>query len=990
MCMSEILGENFNFKQGVRETYRKDSVHMWKVKNFLDMLKFKICPQSYSSSSMDAYSALLSDVVHTVPPELLGTLLYEELTEQRDRLLFSEVSTGGALSFVPFSQSGCGSQHGCLLYPGNQGLDCLNFHRVELQHHRGNYPCVDTSSSDPFSFQLKGPVRQISSASLFNNSCVAVRSDHLCGVWRFSERNEPRLLQVINTREVATCISVSPHVLGEVLVASESGAANLWTVGRGIQKVREEDHNLYFNAKSSWRWCEFSAHPRVMLYADRTGVELTDIRVNPALSHTLFRISNTSECRSGERLILSRYLGDAHSFHHLITTQYSAYIMDERFPSVPMLKWDHMMQSPPIFCQVVPGLLSCGGTSTTKILLGSHSSQEITLLQYSGGRAEACFSRGPPQALLRPKDSLKHLPVQIPHRLDTATTRLSLPATGLTCIQKKEGGAGGKECICVLQLTEPGDIFYQILELEQPDCSRPPEAEDDPLPQQAPKKLPQPTLNEATTSGRKTADHLQSVSQLVISDTSSDEGVIRPTQDPTAQRLVAETPERDQRALNIYSSSEESESEGKGRKLRQLRLQVVVNDDPELDEVSELDAGVKDGKEGKDGADNTEEPGSSSSPSQAGLSEWQTPIKLSDGARVTWKHWLQKLMQKSREKKPRQRCLQHLEINTAGLHLSDDEARDPAEKERVQSLCHDMRAHMSKRSLLVHRTVSASLGSPDVVMVPNPVDTEIWTDALSRRLTLSWQGEEAWQAWWVDQLGLNREEKVQALKRRRRKEKEGKRASGRRLELSGSFTSSVSYQSDLDSFSDSTGWSSAASPGVWSDTEGTMSQLEAFSERGTPGGGTPNTPVPTLTATPQSLKDKQVDQQTPSCSHSLSLSQTPKRDSTPANKRNKRPAEVCLSSLFALQDEASQHDIYFVEEDDTGHPPPPPVTSSSQLRMSQSVPVRSLGVNLSQDASGWSGFSQSLSLSQSSQGRLGLSQASQASQPKRKKSRMGF
>lgn len=46
-----------------------------------------------------------------------------------------------------------------------------------------------------------------------------------------------------------------------------------------MQTVREEDHNLYFNAKSSWRWCEFSAHPRVMLYADRTGVELTDIRV---------------------------------------------------------------------------------------------------------------------------------------------------------------------------------------------------------------------------------------------------------------------------------------------------------------------------------------------------------------------------------------------------------------------------------------------------------------------------------------------------------------------------------------------------------------------------------------------------------------------------------------------------------------------------------------------------------------------------------------
>lgn len=73
---------------------------------------------------------------------------------------------------------------------------------------------------------------------------------------------------------------------------------------------------------------------------------------------------------------------------HFFLCQYSAYIMDERFPSVPMLKCDHMMQSPPIFCDVIPGSVFSGsaedGAKTTKVLLGSHSSQEITMLQYSG------------------------------------------------------------------------------------------------------------------------------------------------------------------------------------------------------------------------------------------------------------------------------------------------------------------------------------------------------------------------------------------------------------------------------------------------------------------------------------------------------------------------------------------------------------------------------------------------------------------------------
>ncbi|XP_026195771.1 TATA box-binding protein-associated factor RNA polymerase I subunit C isoform X2 [Anabas testudineus] len=932
------------------------------------------------------YSTLLSDVVPSIPSELLGTLLYEELKEQRDRLLFSEAATGGALAFIPFSQS-CSSEHGCLLYPGNQGMDRLNFHKVVLEHHEGNSSFLDVASRDPFSHQLRGPIRQISSISRFNECCVAVRSDRLCGVWRFNERNEPRLLQVVNTREVATCISTSPHVLGEILVASESGAANLWTVGKGMQKVREEDSNLYFNAKSPWRWCEFSAHPRVMVYADRTGAELTDIRVSPVSGHTLFCISKTSECRSGERLILSKYLGDVHPFHHLITTQYSAYIVDERFPCMPMLKWDHMMQSPPMFCHVIPGPSSSGSalghSSTAKVLLGSHSSQEITLLQYSGGRAEACCSLGPPQALLTPNKSLQHLPVQIPHRMATTTSRLSSPAAGMTCIQKKRGGS---ECLCVVQLTEAGDIFYQILEPEQPDSSsRPPAADDKPLPQQATKKPPQPPD-----------------SQLIVTDTSSDDGIILPTQDVAMQRFVAETPEREQQAVTMFSSSssEDSDSERRHRNLKKW-LQVVVNDDSMVDQDTD---GHSDVEVGRDKTGDVKQPGvveetasGSTCLGQVFASEQHTPVKISKRALVTWRHWLQKLMQKSREKKPHPHCLQHFTVSTEGLlRLPDGEAKDSTEAQRVQSLRQDLTACMNKRSLLVHAAVSGSLVAPDVTPVPNQVETEVWGDQLSQRLTLSWQGEEVWRAWWEDQLGLNKKEKVMALRRKRRREKAEKRATGQRLELSGSFTSSISYQSELDDFSDSSGWSSTVSQDFISDTKGMgpLSQLEGFLQRTTrattPSTVQNDTPDPTPTATPQSVKVQQGGQRTPSSSHTLSLSQTIKLDSTPASQRRSRhPADDYLSSLFATQEEPSQN-IYLPEEESTKDPRPRPAafSTTSQLCSPQPVSLRSLRVDLSQDSFVWSGFSQSPS--QSSQSRPGLSQASHLSQPKRKKSRMGF
>lgn len=80
----------------------------------------------FRSSSLGSYCGLLSDVVADVPLDLLGSLLHEELTEQRDRLQFSDRTTGGALAFVPFSSS-----RGCLVCPGGPGLDCLSILQMD-------------------------------------------------------------------------------------------------------------------------------------------------------------------------------------------------------------------------------------------------------------------------------------------------------------------------------------------------------------------------------------------------------------------------------------------------------------------------------------------------------------------------------------------------------------------------------------------------------------------------------------------------------------------------------------------------------------------------------------------------------------------------------------------------------------------------------------------------------------------------------------------
>ncbi|KAL1253367.1 hypothetical protein QQF64_018060 [Cirrhinus molitorella] len=702
--MGHLLQGNLSFKKATEQP--EDALSMRWANGFLNGLQYKNCEVTQSSLKIRYVHRLLADIVCDIPPTLLGSLLHEELKYQRDQQQFCADPTGGALGYIPLHESQSYSD-GCLIYPSGAAMDKINFHRV-VQRYSDDKPPSFVTDYEPHSFYLNGTVRQISLANMEDVGHVALRSDYFCAVWLLGDKKKPQLMDVIQAKDRFSCVAVSPHIPNELAVVNEQGAAYLWTVKKGLQKFREEDSNLYFNAKSPWRWCEFSSHPRVMVYADRTGAELTDIRTADK-NHTLFRIGRTAACASGERVILTKYLSKSHAHHHLINTQFSTYIMDERVPSVPMLKWDHMMESPPMFACDLPAQAP---SQMCKLLLGAQSSQELMLLHYTGGREHACQARGSIQKLFSPKESLSHLNVLLPHRRHLAEKRLNVPAAGFTAVQKKD-------YLSVFHLTESGDIFYQTLKFR----------------------------TDQTTTNNNIPEQSVSVQSTV------------------------ETRESE----NVQSHADSDDSETEGRQAAIPHMEVINNVDNDdlnaLDTNHQLSIGNK--------------------PIRS--TRLPNPSKDPD-LQVAWDKWFKPIFEKTPSKKGHPIFRRVRISNLRGLAGG---ILNKPKIDRFMRLRKDLQEVMEKKELLLHgRTYLPHL---DVTPVPKPVDPDEWPDDVSQRLAASWGDN--WKLWWEEKLGLNRDKKIAALWRKRRREKQARGRS--RTSLSGSFTSSVSYQESVSGLSSS-------------------------------------------------------------------------------------------------------------------------------------------------------------------------------------------
>ncbi|XP_043754108.1 TATA box-binding protein-associated factor RNA polymerase I subunit C isoform X1 [Cervus elaphus] len=485
--LGRLLLENFKLEGAHSRSKTKTVVSVKRLLQDLGGHQPWGCPWAYLSQRQRRFSILGAPILSTSVASLLGELLHEELALRWEQLLLDDVYTGGALAWVPGRTHGAGQ----LVYPVGSTMDtlrilprwaqardgqgvvglewpesinlslarCPGFQKVSLTPE--SEPQV---LRDPGRIQLRGPVRQVVTRSVQGEALLAVRSDHHCALWKVSTQGQPAPLQVLQVDKGATGISLSPHLPGEMVICSRSGAVCLWSTEDGLRQIYKDPETLVFRDPSPWRWADFTAHPRVLTVGDRTGVKMVDTQGPPGCGLLLFRGGAEASCQKGERVLLTQHLGDLgpeslHPMLHLVCTQFSVYLVDERLPLVPLFKWNHGLRSAPLLARLLPPLRP----GLPQPLLLASQGGELQLLHLAGAGASTPRLAGLPQSLPTRSDSLSAFPLLEPKSHRRLQERLKAPTIGLAAVIPPPAST---PVLSLFQLSAAGDVFYQHLHLQ--------------------------------------------------------------------------------------------------------------------------------------------------------------------------------------------------------------------------------------------------------------------------------------------------------------------------------------------------------------------------------------------------------------------------------------------------------------------------------------------------------------------------------------------
>lgn len=176
-------------------------------------------------------------------------------------------------------------------------------------------------------------------------------------------------------------------------------------------------------------------------------------------------------------------------------------------------------------------------------------------------------------------------------------------------------------------------------------------------------------------------------------------------------------------------------------------------------------------------------------PKEPCASPQHTPAVPSPAAALRYHHWLRAFSKACREP-PRHTWLPSLSQRRL---FTQADLKGPAGPSSLQRQMRQRLRQTMQEGGRIQRWEPLALQPPPL---PQTLEPAGGPDPLSTRLTAAWAGD--WEQWWEERTSFSVAQRQRALRERRRRQK---RAKARRS-LSASFTSSLTYQSELSELSD--------------------------------------------------------------------------------------------------------------------------------------------------------------------------------------------
>ncbi|RDD46296.1 TATA box-binding protein-associated factor RNA polymerase I subunit C [Trichoplax sp. H2] len=443
------------------------------------------------SKTNHGHTLSLSEAIVDLPLDLLEEYLGESLEIERKKST-ENCFHGNCISYHPFDNSANKANvkaNGILIYPSGKSHSILNAAMIKSElkdyHFANKLPFCSLKLSKKQSFAINGQIHEITPVI---GNLVGVRADYNCALLKVkchdignflnNDDIECSFLECCSTFQLnypPRSICLNPYIDGEMAIVCSSGGIQVWSESNGSREIRANSNYLsHEELLSSWYGCQFAGHPRLLAVASSSDFDLIDFRVKPLKRRSLFAIP-TSHLLINEKFVaIQRH---SRPFYHLLGTQQSLLLLDERFPSHPVLKWRHHLRSNPFCISTVQDIFS--NQPDDLALIGSYNSHEIHCYQFTTATA----STAPIVPLLDREDSCvgpprsTELHWQISNYSEwpalinkgklglwlASDKRLDAPLIGMTTVSHDASEGGGLHVIqaSIYSLSACGDIFYQ-------------------------------------------------------------------------------------------------------------------------------------------------------------------------------------------------------------------------------------------------------------------------------------------------------------------------------------------------------------------------------------------------------------------------------------------------------------------------------------------------------------------------------------------------